>query len=80
MNISPSIQTAMFYFYTNDLKFRADFVAEIKMACALGIIIGIILYHRYMRNIELKKTLLLTTLAASCIGMFTILLVTKENR
>ena len=77
MNISPSTQTAMFFFYTNVLKFHPDFVAEIKMSCAMGIIIGIILYHRYMRNIEFKKTLIMTTLGASCIGMMTIVLVTN---
>ena len=47
------------------------------MSCALGIIIGIILYHRYMRNVDLKKTLLYTTIGASIIGMLAIILVTK---
>ena len=50
------------------------------MVSSLGIICGILIYHKFLRNVDIKDQLFVATILASTVGMSSILLVTQENR
>ena len=70
----------MFYFFTNYLKFSSDFLGQIRLFNAIAAIVGVMIYQKFLTHVDIRYQLFWTTIFASVIGNFNILLVTGENQ
>lgn len=52
---SPSVSTAMFYFYSNVLKFGPEFIGELRLAYAICSILSAYLFNKFLKNIRFTK-------------------------
>lgn len=75
--MTPSASSSMFYFYTNELKFHSNFMGQLKLIHSLASILGIFIYHRFLKLIPFKKMLGWSTVICACTGMTQVILVTR---
>eukprot|EP00744_Colponema_vietnamica_P008603 GILI01012265.1.p1 GENE.GILI01012265.1~~GILI01012265.1.p1 ORF type:complete len:471 (+),score=118.94 GILI01012265.1:179-1591(+) len=76
---TPSTGDSMFFFYTNHLGFTPEFMGRLRLAYGVATLLGIFMYHKLFKNMDFRKVLLWTTIAAVCIGSTQLLLVTRAN-
>ena len=48
---TPSADTAMFYFYTNELKFDAEFLGWVRLAGSVAALVGVGLYNTKFKKV-----------------------------
>jgi hypothetical protein len=48
---TPSADTAMFYFYTNELKFDAEFLGLVRLAGSVAALLGVGLYNTKFKKV-----------------------------
>ena len=77
--ITPSASSAMFYFYTNELKFSPEFMGELKLAGSVAILIGIFIYNRFLTTTPIKKILMWSSVICVLLGLSQILLISRAN-
>jgi len=53
MHLPPSYGSAMFYFYTNLLKFTPAFLSILRALNSVSMVGGIALYYIYFKNVIL---------------------------
>jgi len=80
LTIRPSSNKAVFYFYTNILHFRPDFIGVLQFVQSLGSILGVIIYNKYFKNVDYKKFFIYTTIVYVCLDLSQILLVSRFNK
>ena len=77
---TPSWETAGFYFYTNELHFSPEFLGKINIGGAIASIIGVGLFQKYLKNIEISKVILGATILSALVGLSNLILITHTNR
>jgi folate/biopterin transporter len=77
---TPTGESAFFYFSTNELGFPAEFLGRVRLVTSLASLIGIWVFHRFLKGIAFRKIFTWTTLLSSCLGLTTLILVTHTNR
>ena len=76
---SPSYNQPLFYFITNKLKFTPSNLGIISMFSTLFSLIGIFIYKKYLKNVKIKKMLLIGTLILIFLSFTTYILVKRIN-
>ncbi|CAK91417.1 unnamed protein product (macronuclear) [Paramecium tetraurelia] len=76
---SPSISTAMFYFYTNVLQFGPDFIGELRLSYSICSILSAYLFNRFLRHVKFTKVFGYSTFVYCLVSCQTTLLVTRKN-
>lgn len=76
---SPSYSQPLFYFITNQLKFTPSNLGIISMFSTLFSLIGIFIYKKYLKNIKIKKMLLIGTIILIFLSFTTYILVKRIN-
>jgi len=77
---TPSSDSALFFFMTNELHFEPEFLGRVRLVTSLAALAGVWLYHRFLRWLPFRIILGWTTLLSSLLGLTTLLLVTHANR
>jgi folate/biopterin transporter len=77
---TPTSDSALFYFTTNELGFQPEFLGRVRLATSIAALVGIGVYQRFLRSVPFRVILGWTTVLASALGMTTLLLVTHANR
>ncbi|KAE8077061.1 hypothetical protein FH972_015666 [Carpinus fangiana] len=77
---TPQSDSAMFYFTTNKLGFTPEFLGRVKLVTSVASLVGVGLYNGFLKNVQLQKIFLVTTIFGSALGMTQIFLVTGLNR
>ena len=77
---TPTADSAFFFFSTNELGFKPEFLGRVRLVTSLASLIGIYLFQRYLKTIPFRKILGWSTVIAAGLGMTTLLLVTHTNR
>lgn len=77
--ITPSCSSAMFYFYTNELKFSPDFMGQLRFANSIASILGVYTFNKYLKNIPFQKILYWSTIICVSLGLTQIILVLRWN-
>ncbi len=77
---TPSSDSALFFFMTNELHFAPEFLGRVRLVVSLAALVGVWLYHRFLRWLPFRVILGWTTLLSSLLGLTTLLLVTHTNR
>lgn len=75
----PTSSDAMFYYYTNELGFKPEFMGRLKFACGVASLSGILIYNKWLRNISFKSMFTGTTIICACLGLTTLLLIFRVN-
>ena len=76
---SPSYGQALFYFLTNKLKFTPSDLGIIAMFSTFSSLIGIYLYKQFLKDIKIKKMLLIGTLVLCFLSFASYILVKRIN-
>ena len=76
---SPSVSTAMFYFYTNVLEFKPEFIGELRLMYACSSIMAVFMFNQFLKNVRFAKVFTFSTIIYCCISCLTIILVTRKN-
>ncbi|KAB1214303.1 Folate-biopterin transporter 1, chloroplastic [Morella rubra] len=77
---TPHSDSAMFYFTTNKLGFTPEFLGRVKLVTSVASLLGVGLYNGFLKNVQLQKIFLVTTVIGSALGMTQVFLVTGLNR
>lgn len=76
---SPNPDAAMFFFNTNVLGFGPEFLGRVRLASAAASIVGLWIYQRFFREIDVKTLMLGASLAGLPLALTQLLLVTRVN-
>ncbi|WIA35153.1 hypothetical protein OEZ86_003626 [Tetradesmus obliquus] len=77
---TPTADTAMFYFYTNQLHFTPEFLGRVQLAGSVARLAGVALYNGVFKKVPLKRMLLWAMLLGVGLGSTQLLLVSGANR
>jgi len=77
---TPNAEAAFFFFLTNELEFKPEFLGRVRLATSIATLIGIWLYQRYLKEIPFRVMLGWTSVISSVVGLSALLLVTHTNR
>jgi folate/biopterin transporter len=77
--LTPSYSDPLFYFYTNNLKFTPTVMGRLKLIYGIASVLGIWSYNKYLKNVQFKKIMWVTTMLSMFFNLLTILLVTRYN-
>ncbi|GAB5355596.1 hypothetical protein AAMO2058_000219200 [Amorphochlora amoebiformis] len=77
---TPNASTGFFYFLTNDLQFKPEFLGRLQVASSLASLVGVWLYQTQLKNIPIKKVLGGCTLLSVPVGLTQLILINKLNR
>lgn len=79
MNLPPSYQSSMFYFYNDVLKFTPTFLGFLRTINSVAMMLGIIVYQVWLKNVNMKKTLFYSSLVICFCGFAQLILITRYN-
>jgi len=75
----PATNDAMFFFYTNELGFKPEFMGRLRLILGIANLMGIYLYNNYLKHVPFKKIFAVSVLICIFCGCTQIMLVTRTN-
>jgi folate/biopterin transporter len=76
---TPSFYDPFFYFKTNELKINATDLGKIYCCSSIAVLIAILIYKAYMKDINFKKMIIIGTIISFLISLSCFLLVLRVN-
>ena len=76
---SPNYNDPFFYFLTNQLKIKATVLGELSFVGNISMLVGIIFYKTYLKNVGFQKMIIFGTIFSTFISLFNFLLVLRVN-
>ncbi|MGK7951432.1 MAG: folate/biopterin family MFS transporter [Xenococcaceae cyanobacterium] len=77
---TPTADSAFFFFVTNDLGFKPEFLGTVRLVTSFASLMGIWLFQRFFKNVPFRQILGWSTVISAALGMTSIILVTHTNR
>lgn len=77
---TPTADTAMLFFETNELNFSTEFLGRIRLVAALSSLLGVGVYNFYLKKTPLKKMFFWSAILGTFLGSTQLLLVTRTNK
>ena len=77
---TPTADTAMLFFETNELQFTNEVLGRIRLVAALSSLLGVGVYNFFLKKTPLRKVFLWTGLLGTGLGLTQLLLVTRTNK
>jgi hypothetical protein len=77
---TPTPDSAMFFFQTNELQFKPEFLGSIRFASSIASLIGVLLFRAYLKDVKIKDVIFWSTLASVPLALTQLLLTTHFNR
>jgi folate/biopterin transporter len=77
---TPSLDSAFFFFTTNDLGFGPEFLGRVRLVTSVASLIGVWAFQRFLKAVPLRKIFLWSTLISVVLGLTSLVLVTHANR
>ncbi|CAI5979638.1 unnamed protein product [Closterium sp. NIES-64] len=78
--ITPSSDTAMFFFTTNKLGFGPEFLGRVRLVTSVASLVGVGVYNFWLKHVPLQRIFLWSNLLGTALGCTQLLLVTGVNR
>ncbi|KAI8557610.1 hypothetical protein RHMOL_Rhmol04G0023100 [Rhododendron molle] len=75
----PNLSTIMFYYQTEFLNLEASFLGTTRVVGWLGLMLGTIVYNRYLKKMKLRKILMWAHVGLSVLGVLDMVLVSRTN-
>lgn len=77
---TPSAESAMFFFTTNELGFQPEFLGRVRLVASIAAILGIWIFQRFLKAVPFRVIFAWGTVLSTGLGLTTLLLVTHANR
>jgi len=77
---TPSSYMAFFYFLVSELKFDTALLGTFKSIRHLAMLIGTVIFRRYLRGVNLRTFFMIMVIMSSILGASPLVLVTHVNR
>ena len=77
---TPSSGSALFFFETNELGFKPEFLGRLSLISSISSLAGIVAYDQYLKKIPLKVLFKWVCITGVVLGMTPLILVTHLNR
>lgn len=77
---TPGSESAFFFFTTNELGFKPEFLGRIQLVSSIAALVGVWLFQRFLKSVPFRKIFAWSTVISAVVGMTTLLLVTHANR
>lgn len=77
---TPKAETAMFYFYTNQLGFAPSFMGEIRLLGSIASLVGVAVFNFFLKEVQLRKIFLWTAVIGAVLGLSQLILISGLNR
>eukprot|EP00741_Cyanophora_paradoxa_P003354 tig00000692_g3260.t1 len=77
---SANSDAAWFFYLTNELGFRPEFLGRVRLFTSAGALVGVALYNRWFRTVPLRTIFFWSTLASAPLGLTSLVLVYHLNR
>lgn len=76
---TPSADSSLFYFYTNELHFGPEFLGRVRTAGSVASLAGIVLYNTTLKRVKLKRMFRWSAILGAGLGLTQVVLVTGWN-
>lgn len=77
---TPSSGTAFFFFTTNELGFKPEFLGRVHLVTSGAALVGVWLFQQFFKTIPFRSLFGWTVVFSTLLGMTSLLLVTHTNR
>jgi len=77
---TPNSESAFFFFTTNELGFRPEFLGRVRLVTSVAALVGVLIFQRYLKGVAIRRIFFWSMLLSTGLGMTTLLLVTHANR
>ncbi len=77
---TPTSAAAFFYFTTNELGFKPEFLGRVNLVTSIAGLVGVWLFYRYLKSIPFRQIFGWSAVISAVLGMTVLLLVTHANR
>jgi folate/biopterin transporter len=78
--ITPTAESAFFFFGTNELGFGPEFLGRIQLVSSVASLVGIALFQRFLKVVPFRVIFAWSIIISSVLGMSALILVTHTNR
>ncbi|PSR95616.1 Folate-biopterin transporter like [Actinidia chinensis var. chinensis] len=75
----PNLSTVMFYYQTEFLNLEASFLGTVRVVGWLGLMLGTLIYNRYMKKMKLRRILMWAHVGLSILSLLDMVLVSRTN-
>ncbi|KAL6538389.1 hypothetical protein OROGR_012377 [Orobanche gracilis] len=75
----PNISTIMFYYQTETLNLEASFLGTARVVGWLGLMLGTVIYNRYLKKMKLRRILLCAQIGLSLLTLLDGVLVSRSH-
>ncbi|XP_004294365.1 PREDICTED: probable folate-biopterin transporter 4 [Fragaria vesca subsp. vesca] len=75
----PNLSTVMFYYQTEFLNLEASFLGTARVVGWLGLMLGTLVYNRFLKRMELRRILMWSQLGLAFLTLLDIVLVSRVN-
>ncbi len=79
-HVTPTAQSAFFFFTTNELGFPPEFLGRIQLVTSFAALVGIWVFQRFLKQVPLRKIFGTSIVLSSLVGLSMLILVTHANR
>ncbi len=80
LQLTPTAESAFFYFTTNELGFEPEFLGRINLFSSLANLLGVLIFQRFLKTIPFRRLFAGITVLSCLIGLTSLILVTHANR
>ncbi|MBE9036358.1 folate/biopterin family MFS transporter [aff. Roholtiella sp. LEGE 12411] len=77
---TPSADSAFFFFSTNELHFKPEFLGRVHLLTSVASLVGVWIFQRFLKSIPFRVIFGWSTFLSATLGMTTLILVTHTNR
>lgn len=77
---TPSADSALFFYQTNELGFKPEFLGSVRLAASIASLSGILLFRTYLKNLKPKTVIFWASLLSVPLALTQTLLTTHFNR
>mmetsp|Transcript_14234 Transcript_14234/g.19808 ORF Transcript_14234/g.19808 Transcript_14234/m.19808 type:complete len:299 (-) Transcript_14234:178-1074(-) len=77
---TPNASTGFFYFLTNKLELKPEFLGRLQVAGSLSSLLGVYLYQTRLKEMSIKRLLTICTLLSVPLGLTQLILINGINR
>jgi len=77
---TPSVDSALFFFTTNELHFQPEFLGQVRLLGSLASLAGVLAFRYLLKDKPIKDIILWTTLLSVPLGLTQVLLTSHVNR
>ena len=77
---TPSADTAMLFFETNELGFTTEFLGRIRLVASIASLAGVGTYNFFLKSTPLHKMFFWTAILGTALGLTQLVLITRLNQ